>query len=384
MGRHKGSDNFNFKSFKGSEPVKDFKKVFGTDNKAQLLQPLPFKRRFRPATGTKDFSVQSDYDYASLWVRWRRGYELAMYSQQAYDGLVYSFKYYLTGSPPFGVFLPGIAFMYPSTRADMRMWMVGIRPRDSFKFIDFGYAVESVTDYGAYVKLDEYTKKGLLHISEISSSWIRNIRNFVREGQKVVLKVLRVNVEKGHIDLSLRRVTKREKIEKVISWKRERKAEALLRSVAEKTGLSPEDVYEKVGTLIEKEYGLYEGFEKVVKEGVEALTKINVPQDLATVIAEVARERIRIPMVKVKGIVELQCMKPDGLKVIKEAFVNAKKAEKPRDVKLRFYVVAAPKYRIEVLAENYKHAEAVLQRTAENVVSNVVKAGGTGIFRRKK
>jgi len=244
--------------------------------------------------------------------------------------------------------------------------------------------VESVTDYGAYVKLDEYNKKGLLHISEISSSWIRNIRNFVREGQKVVLKVLRVNVEKEHIDLSLRRVTKRGKIEKVMSWKRERKAEALLRSVAEKTSLSAEEAYEKAGALIEREYGLYEGFEKVVKDGVEALTKIGVPQKLATVIAEVANERIRIPLVKVKGMVELRCMKPNGVKVVKEAFLNAKKAEKSRDAKLRFYVVAAPKYRIEVLAENYKYAEAVLQRVAENVVSRVVKAGGQGVFRREK
>jgi len=244
--------------------------------------------------------------------------------------------------------------------------------------------VETVTDYGAYVKLDEYDKRGLLHISEISSSWIRNIRNFVREGQKVVLKVLRVDAEKGHVDLSLRRVTKREKIEKVMAWKRERKAETLIRSVAEKTGLSLEEVYEKAGALIEKEYGLYEGFEKVVKGGAEVLTKIGVPEEIATVIAEVAKERIHIPLVKVKGIVELRCMKPDGVKVIKEAFLNAKKAEKSRDAKLRFYVVAAPKYCVEVLAENYKRAEAVLERVAENVVSHVVKAGGQGVFRREK
>jgi len=244
--------------------------------------------------------------------------------------------------------------------------------------------VETVTDYGAYVKLDEYDKRGLLHISEISSSWIRNIRNFVREGQKVVLKVLRVDAEKGHVDLSLRRVTKREKIEKVMAWKRERKAETLIRSVAEKTGLSLEEVYEKAGALIEKEYGLYEGFEKVVKGGAEVLTKIGVPEKIATVIAEVAKERIHIPLVKVKGIVELRCMKPDGVKVIKEAFLNAKKAEKSRDAKLRFYVVAAPKYCVEVLAENYKRAEAVLERVAENVVSHVVKAGGQGVFRREK
>jgi translation initiation factor 2 subunit 1 len=77
-------------------------------------------------------------------------------------------------------------------------------------------------------------------------------------------------------------------------------------------------------------------------------------------------------------------MKPKGVKIIKEAFLNAKKAEKSRDAKLRFYVVAAPKYCVEVMAENYKSAEAVLQRVAESVVSNVVKAGGEGVFRREK
>lgn len=244
--------------------------------------------------------------------------------------------------------------------------------------------VENVTVYGAYVKLDEYDKKGLLHISEISSSWIRNIRDFVREGQKVVLKVLRVNVEKEHIDLSLRRVTKREKIEKIMSWKRERKAEALLRNVAERTAHSLEEVYEEAGSLMEKEYGLYEAFENAAKEGIEALTKIGVSESLATVIAEVAEQRIRIPKVKVKGTVELHCMKPNGVKILKEAFSKAKKAEKSKNATLRFYVVAAPKYSIEVLAEDYKKAEAVLQRVAGNVVSSVVKAGGQGFFRREK
>jgi translation initiation factor 2 subunit 1 len=193
-----------------------------------------------------------------------------------------------------------------------------------------------------------------------------------------------VDIEKEHIDLSLRRVTKREKIEKIMFWKRERKAETLLRGVAEKTGLSLDEVYEKAGAPMEKEYGLYEGFEKAVKEGVAALTKIGVPEELATSIAEIGKERMHVPMVKVKGIVELHCMKPTGVKIIKEAFLNAKKAEKSRDAKLRFYVIAAPKYCVEVMAENYKHAETVLQRVAENVVSNVVKAGGQGVFRREK
>ena len=155
--------------------------------------------------------------------------------------------------------------------------------------------IETVTDYGAYAKLDEFDKRGLLHVSEISSSWIRNIRDFVREGQKMVLKVLRVDLEKGHIDLSLRRVTKSERIEKILSWKKERKAEALLRGVAEKAGLTDEEIYEKAAKIIEEKYGLYEGFEKAAIEGSEALTEIGVEENLAKAFAVVAQERIHVP-----------------------------------------------------------------------------------------
>lgn len=149
MVRKKKSDDFSFKNQKSIEPVKSLSNIIGADNTKQLLDPLPFNRRFRPATGTKDFSLLSEYNYASLWARWRRGYELAMYGQQAFVGLEYSFKFYVSQKPGIGVYLPGMCFMYPTTRSDMRMWMVAIRPRDSFNFLDFGYAITAVTQYDA-------------------------------------------------------------------------------------------------------------------------------------------------------------------------------------------------------------------------------------------
>ena len=242
--------------------------------------------------------------------------------------------------------------------------------------------IETVTDYGAYAKLDEFDKRGLLHVSEISSSWIRNIRDFVREGQKVVLKVLRVDHEKGHIDLSLRRVTKRERIEKIMSWKKERKAEALLRGVAEKICLTPDEVYQKA-QVIEQKYDLYEAFEKAAVEGPDVLTEIGVPENLAKAFSEVAQERIHVKMVKVKGVLEIRVVKPNGVKVIKEAFHKAK-GEKIKDAKITFYVIAAPKYSVEVQAENYKRAEDVMHETADNVITAITKAGGEGTFRREK
>jgi translation initiation factor 2 subunit 1 len=82
-------------------------------------------------------------------------------------------------------------------------------------------SVKDIKGYGAYVTLDEYqNKEGLLHISEISSRWVRNIRNHVRVGQKVVLQVLRVDQSRGQVDLSFRRVTGDERRKKIELWKK--------------------------------------------------------------------------------------------------------------------------------------------------------------------
>src|SRR6266480_2960343 len=84
--------------------------------------------------------------------------------------------------------------------------------------------VKRVEDYGAYVKLDEFAGiEGLVHISEMATTWVRNIRDHAREGQKLVLKVLRVNPQRNQIDLSLRRVTGREKSEKLLGAKKIRR-----------------------------------------------------------------------------------------------------------------------------------------------------------------
>lgn len=244
--------------------------------------------------------------------------------------------------------------------------------------------VERITPHGAYVLLDEYDKEGLLHISEISSSWVRNIRNFVRERQKAVLKVLRVDPRRGHVDLSLRRVSGRERKEKIFFWKRGKTAESLLHSASEKLKIPVKEIYEKAGAVIEKELGIYEGLEKTAKKGADVLLKLGIQKDIAVVLAEIAKQKIRIPIVKIKGILELQCTKPNGANLIREALSSAQRIEKPSGASVNVHVVAAPRYRIEVLAENYKEAERILKKATEVVIKNITKAGGQGTFTREK
>lgn len=62
--------------------------------------------------------------------------------------------------------------------------------------------VAEVRDFGAFVWLDE-GKKGLIHISEISDDFVKDIHNLVKPNQKVKIKVLNIK-DDGRIELSLK------------------------------------------------------------------------------------------------------------------------------------------------------------------------------------
>jgi len=244
--------------------------------------------------------------------------------------------------------------------------------------------VARITDYGAYISLDEYGGvEGLLHISEISSGWVKNIEDHIHEKQKLVLKVLRVDRERGHIDLSLRRVSKKEKQEKMAEWKKRKKAEAIIEVAAEKVGLDPKEFVDKVISAFEEKFEtVYSGLEEVVEKGENVAEKVRLPKEWVKAIFEVARLKIKPPRVKVKGVLQLTTTAPNGIEIIKKILLGCKSVKKPRKVKIDIYTVGAPKYMVEVEAKNYKDAEKVLQEVVSYALKEIKSVGGEGEFKR--
>jgi len=245
--------------------------------------------------------------------------------------------------------------------------------------------VRDIKGYGAYVSLDEYVgKEGLLHISEISSRWVRNIRNHVRVGQKVVLEVLRVDKNRGQIDLSLRRVSKDDKRKKIEMWKKTRKAETLLTTAASQLNRDVEDLYEQEATKMIELYGtLYEGLEKAAKIGKEALLEADVNPEIAEILAEIAKEKIVVKRVTIQGIFELTSKNSRGVEEIKQAFDSAQQLADERDADIDVYSLGAPKYRLELTADNYKQAEVVMDDLVDSTREIWADKDGTFSFTRE-
>ena len=240
-------------------------------------------------------------------------------------------------------------------------------------------SVTRVVDYGAYVKLDEYDAvEGLIHISEIASTYVKNIRVHVREGQKLVLKVLRVNPQRFQVDLSLRRVTGREKSEKMLEWKKVKKADSIIKGAAERLKVGDEDVAKIRDVIYEKFDNPFDAFEEATDEGEETFTKLGIGEDWAKALTEVARSKIRLEKAKVTGTVELTCAKTEGIEAIRHALHGAKKVKKSRGTTIKVYTLGSPKYRFEVRSKEITDAQSTLNLAMEEALSAIKGLGGEG------
>ena len=63
--------------------------------------------------------------------------------------------------------------------------------------------VTGLTNFGAFVSF-EGGKTGMVHISEVSSTYVKDIHDYLQEGQTVKVKVLNIG-EDGKVSLSIRR-----------------------------------------------------------------------------------------------------------------------------------------------------------------------------------
>ena len=243
--------------------------------------------------------------------------------------------------------------------------------------------VKNVQNFGAFIILDEYpNKEGFIHIAEIATGWVKRIRNHIKEKQKVVCKVLNVDAQKDHIDLSLKRVNEHQKRDKIQEWKNSQKAEKLLEMVAKKINKTLDDAYSEFADDLIKKYGnLYSLFEEAAYD-VENLKKDGLNGEWLEAFEEIAKQNITIPFVDIKGYIDVQSFKPDGINHIRESLVLGEKSEF-EDVDIEIKYIGAPHYIITVKAPDYKIAEEELKKAVERVEENIKKYDGICEFHRK-
>jgi translation initiation factor 2 subunit 1 len=95
----------------------------------------------------------------------------------------------------------------------------------------------------------------------------------------------------------------------------------------------------------------------------------------------VATENVTPSTVEIAGMLEMSCPVSNGIVHIREAL---KEAENTKDENVKIQYIGAPKYRLVVLADDYKLAEEDMKAAADRAIAHIKARGGDGKFIRKE
>ncbi len=238
------------------------------------------------------------------------------------------------------------------------------------------FVVVTLTDVdqnSAYAELEEYEDiTGLIHISEVSRSWVQDIRKELDEGEKTVAQV--IDTEGDTPTLSLKRVNDKKKRDTMQRWKKEQKAEKFIEDLADKLGKDNEDIYEEIAFPMQKEFGTsFHGFEIADAEEEKLLEMFD--EEVVEMIQEVARENIDLKQEKLEGTLEMTFPQGDGLERIKESLEDIEEG-----VEVKY--ISAPEYSITAWGRTQELAKKRIDSAVRQVREKVDDLDGNFEFSR--
>ncbi|KAF8504437.1 eukaryotic translation initiation factor 2 subunit alpha [Russula emetica] len=265
--------------------------------------------------------------------------------------------------------------------------------------------VRQIAEMGAYVKLLEYDNiEGMILLSELSRRRIRSIQKLIRVGRNEVVVVLRVDKEKGYIDLSKRRVSPEDITKCEERFMKARTVASIMRHVASRlpsydpdageegggddqvtplpVGQSEEErlekLYEQVAWVLGRKYGnVYDAFKLALTQSDAVFSALPHPMpqaayDLLT--ATIAR-RLTPQPIKLRADIELTCYTPSGIEAIKKALRAGEQASSEA-VPIKAKLVAPPLYVLSTNATDKYAAVERLERAIESIQGTIEKQGG--------
>jgi len=243
--------------------------------------------------------------------------------------------------------------------------------------------VRSIADMGAYVHLLEYNNiEGMILLSELSRRRIRSINKLIRVGRTEPVVVIRVDKDKGYIDLSKRRVSK-EDIERCTEkYSKAKAVNSIVRHVAEilgfKTDEDLEALYKKTAWHFEqkskKQGTAYDYFKQSVTDP-SLLDDLGLDDETKNALLENIQRKLTQQAVKIRADFECSCFTYEGIDAVKEA-LRAGIAQGTPEIPIKINLIAPPVYVMTCSTPERSEGLALLNEGCKAVEEKIKGSGG--------
>jgi len=188
--------------------------------------------------------------------------------------------------------------------------------------------------------------------------------------------VLRVDKEKGYIDLSKRRVSPEDIIRCEEKYNKSKAVHSIMRHVAETCKVQLEDLYTQFGWDLYKKFGhAYDGFKLAVSTPDKVLGQYKIRDDIQKALLSNIRRRLTPQAIKIRADIEVTCFSPDGIDAIKLA-LKAGEAVSTPDMPIKIKLVAPPLYVMMTVSLNKEKGVQLLTDSCAAIEKTIKSKGG--------
>ncbi|KAJ5492871.1 Eukaryotic translation initiation factor 2 subunit alpha [Penicillium diatomitis] len=237
--------------------------------------------------------------------------------------------------------------------------------------------VKQIAEMGAYVKLLEYDNiDGMILLSELSRRRIRSIQKLIRIGRNEVVIVLRVDKEKGYIDLSKRRVSPEDVVKCEERYNKSKAVHSIMRHVAEATQTPLETLYQQIAWPLNRKYGHSHDAFKISITNPDVWNEIEFPNDVVKKeLQQYISKKLTPHPTKVRADIEVTCFGYEGIDAVKEALRTAEANNTPEN-QIKVKLVAPPLYVLTNQSLDKNQGIQMLEVAIENIAAKIKEAGG--------
>lgn len=188
--------------------------------------------------------------------------------------------------------------------------------------------------------------EGTMSLPEVAAGRIRNLREYVSPNKKVVCKVLKIT--KDHIELSLRRVTAKERDEMKALYQKERTLFGMLKASVK----NPKEVLEKI-----KENYDIATFAEEARADISILLKLVAKEEVPVLEKILAEKREKEKIVKRELVIK--SLSSAGIEDIKFVLQSAKNVD--------IHYLGSSRFSISASGKNFKEAESKMEKALSEI-----------------
>lgn len=219
--------------------------------------------------------------------------------------------------------------------------------------------------------------------SELTKVLQRGVQKALKVGKQEVARVIRVDTDKGYIDLSKKEVQPQDEAECLDKYAKAKTVHSILRAIAEKIKVDIQILYEKiVWPLYKKECQPLNVFKEALEDPKAVFDKMDIDENVKELLLQEIQRRLTPQTVRIRADIQLMCNHYNGVECIKQALLAGQARSRP-NIDVRFYVRGTPIYYAIISTTDKKMGMEVMNEALKAVEESIETYKGQCFIKEK-